>query len=1202
MNEKLKSNEIISKISSNGEYHFSQHLSVEEKMKKIKICKNIAEDYTNKLMSVKHHDFFSVALDTEIFEDKIIQLREKMDLFREESVKFHNKTTNGYTCFKDYTRNLENAQETFFIIKGLNTIITLSNKLDGYFNFKDFVKSSNIICQMNEIFSKDVYRKICVMDKYYSSMISCRDHIELHVRDSLLDTFSNLKLESKYTLPKNEFIVLSNFNKIDAFLNQYFQLKLENFDNLLENDFLIISKLIISKQITSLTTNEIIQYNICQDVTVQIKELGFLQRITCIIIDTIQELCNENYNLFIPLLQFWENNSNIIYQHLIKIVDIIIDKHTNENYLSYPIEMEYPFILNIFSNFTNDLISVFNLKYFTVENLQKKFKNVQCCYLSKLMNLFFKPLNDFFNKGIPTQEMLDEHFSNCERLLNKINTFDLKQKANKLICKMLNMYIIDKAQNVLSYGNVSTVITRPQNYCTDLFKCTLYMQEYWFQRENNFLTNEKDLYESFKNCNMEIFNSFTTSLMKHFKNIFLTMVDNYSEFSQQGIILYVKELEMFLKKVVKQHLLLFPDCDTKSNGLINVLNESWLYYVVVLSHIYFENSKVTRQFSLDFEKIEKYFDQFFNICFTLTENYKYAVFMRNLILCQIELSSIKNFVSDFLRADQLSNNLDPYEFDKKRNLLLIFFITKYVKQEKCCDLPSVENFHGYENMKFYDGPDVALTDSTETFKILNKLEENMGQVCPKSLKALYEFRRTVAKTIHNKNYKITNYFVMDEKILKLNKVNSLNPTTEPFIIGICGGSASGKSTLTRNIENLLEESSSVSIISVDNFYHSLNKDQLKQAMKGLYNFDVPSAIDFDSCVKCVMDIKNGRNAQVPLYDFTVHQRKKETLTVLTNDVLILEGFLSFSDRRLLEMMDLKIFVETDCDIRLARRLVRDTEFRNRTTESVLYQWKRDVQPSYKLFIEPCRKEADLIVPGGGHNSVALSLLTSTIYMQLEKRRIFKSKSIKYRSIEDGHGPLPNQLIVLSNTADAKELYKYIKIKELQCFDELIYRFKDLLKHMIHYSIVFEPNVNFMSNQVDTNHFDKNNMVGIHVMHTNETITYKFTQISEKFTQGSIVMTQPVDHDDIKIHSHDIPLINENSKVIVLLAAICTGQSSAMAINFLLKLKVPEKNIYLISLHTKKTGNTQRNIYRTANLRLPLVTPEKIRKLHNSNSS
>lgn len=200
-----------------------------------------------------------------------------------------------------------------------------------------------------------------------------------------------------------------------------------------------------------------------------------------------------------------------------------------------------------------------------------------------------------------------------------------------------------------------------------------------------------------------------------------------------------------------------------------------------------------------------------------------------------------------------------------------------------------------------------------------------------------------------------------------------------MIIGISGGTGSGKTTVANRILESVS-TSEVVFIQQDSYYR--NVTDLPLDFRGVANFDHPDALDNELLVNHVRRLKAGEPIELPLYDFKTNSRLNETRTVAPKPIVIVEGILIFAEPRLLEQMDIKVFVDTPDDIRFIRRLRRDLAERGRTLESVIEQYIGTVRPMHMQFVEPSKRHADVIIPEGGHNLVSIDLLSLKIRERL----------------------------------------------------------------------------------------------------------------------------------------------------------------------------------------------------------------------------
>ena len=200
-----------------------------------------------------------------------------------------------------------------------------------------------------------------------------------------------------------------------------------------------------------------------------------------------------------------------------------------------------------------------------------------------------------------------------------------------------------------------------------------------------------------------------------------------------------------------------------------------------------------------------------------------------------------------------------------------------------------------------------------------------------------------------------------------------------IVIGIAGGTGSGKTTITREIVNRLGEN--VTVITHDSFYKERHDLTYEERTK--LNYDHPNAFDNDMMAEAIAKLKNGEPVEIPIYDYTIHDRTDNTMTLHPTPVILVEGILIYYSEELRNLMDIKIFVDTDADVRILRRIVRDIKERGRSLDSVVSQYLNTVKPMHEAFVEPTKKYADIIIPEGGENLVALEMVVHRIEAHLK---------------------------------------------------------------------------------------------------------------------------------------------------------------------------------------------------------------------------
>ena len=200
-----------------------------------------------------------------------------------------------------------------------------------------------------------------------------------------------------------------------------------------------------------------------------------------------------------------------------------------------------------------------------------------------------------------------------------------------------------------------------------------------------------------------------------------------------------------------------------------------------------------------------------------------------------------------------------------------------------------------------------------------------------------------------------------------------------LVIGIAGGSGSGKTTLMKNIVDTFGDV--VTVLSHDNYYR--RHDALSFEERSRLNYDEPAALETELLVKQLTALRNGQSIDCPVYDFSIHNRSDEVLRIDPRPVIIVEGILIFADEELRKLMDIRIFVDTDADIRICRRIKRDVNKRGRSIESVITQYQQTVKPMHEKYVEPSKKYAHIVVPEGGKNMVALDMIIGRIQRHLD---------------------------------------------------------------------------------------------------------------------------------------------------------------------------------------------------------------------------
>nr|CAB3481528.1 unnamed protein product [Digitaria exilis] len=365
---------------------------------------------------------------------------------------------------------------------------------------------------------------------------------------------------------------------------------------------------------------------------------------------------------------------------------------------------------------------------------------------------------------------------------------------------------------------------------------------------------------------------------------------------------------------------------------------------------------------------------------------------------------------------------------------------------------------------------------------------------------------------------------------------------QPFVIGVSGGTASGKTTVCDMIIQQLHDHRVV-LVNQDSFYHGLTEEQSEHVQD--YNFDHPDAFDTDQLLECMGKLKSGQPVNIPIYDFKNHRRCSESFRkVNASDVIILEGILVFHDQRVRDLMDMKIFVDTDADIRLARRIRRDTVERGRDVASVLEQYGRFVKPAFDDFVLPSKKYADVIIPKGGDNHVAIDLIVQHIRTKLGQHDLCKI--------------YPN-VFVVHTTFQIRGMHTLIRDSNITTPDFVFYSDR-LIRLVVEHGLGHLP---FTEKQVVTPtgsvymgvDFCKK-LCGVSIVRSGESMENALRACCKGIKIGKILIHRVGDNGQQLIY-HKLPMDIAERHVLLLDPVLGTGNSANQAIELLIRKGAPE---------------------------------------------
>ncbi|XP_047334444.1 uridine/cytidine kinase UKL1, chloroplastic [Impatiens glandulifera] len=379
---------------------------------------------------------------------------------------------------------------------------------------------------------------------------------------------------------------------------------------------------------------------------------------------------------------------------------------------------------------------------------------------------------------------------------------------------------------------------------------------------------------------------------------------------------------------------------------------------------------------------------------------------------------------------------------------------------------------------------------------------------------------------------------------------------QPFVIGVCGGTASGKTTVCDMIIQQLHDHRVV-LVNQDSFYRGLTAEESKHVHE--YNFDHPDAFDTEQLLECVETLKSGQSVHLPIYDFKIHRRSSDSFRqVNASDVIILEGILVFHDPRVRNLMNMKIFVDTDADVRLARRIRRDTVERGRDINSVLEQYAKFVKPAFDDFVLPSKKYADVIIPRGGDNHVAIDLIVQHIHTKLGQHDLCKI--------------YPN-VYVIQSTFQIRGMHTLIRDSDISKHDFVFYSDR-LIRLVVEHGLGYLP---FTEKQVVTPtgsvyigvDFCKK-LCGVSIVRSGESMENAMRACCKGIKIGKILIHRDGDNGKQLIYEK-LPKDISERHVLLLDPVLATGNSANQAIELLIQKGVPESHIIFLNLISAPEG-------------------------------
>ncbi|KAH8809063.1 uridine-cytidine kinase-like protein-like 1 [Xylogone sp. PMI_703] len=400
------------------------------------------------------------------------------------------------------------------------------------------------------------------------------------------------------------------------------------------------------------------------------------------------------------------------------------------------------------------------------------------------------------------------------------------------------------------------------------------------------------------------------------------------------------------------------------------------------------------------------------------------------------------------------------------------------------------------------------------------------------------------------------------------------PWADVSIIGIAGSSGSGKSTLSRAIVSALSLPWVV-ILSMDSFYKTLDEENSKLAFRNEYDFDSPDAIDFDVLVDRLRDLKAGKRAEIPIYSFAKHAREKETTSIYSPHVLILEGIFALYDPRVLELLDMRIFCEADADTCLSRRILRDVEERGRDIEGCIKQWFAFVKPNFERYVEPQRKVTDIIVPRGVQNRVAINMVIQYIERRLLEKSTSHRAHLKRLGLAFEDQPLSDRVLVLEQTPQVRGMSTIIQDIDTEP-EAFIFYFDRMATLLVELAM---NNINFTEKAVVTPAGHKYHGLvstgetsAVIILRGGAAFETGLKRVIPDCRTGRVLIQSNIRTGEPELHYLKLPEnINSNSSVLLLDPQMSSGGAALMSVQVLLDHGVSQERIVFVTYFAGKMG-------------------------------
>lgn len=408
------------------------------------------------------------------------------------------------------------------------------------------------------------------------------------------------------------------------------------------------------------------------------------------------------------------------------------------------------------------------------------------------------------------------------------------------------------------------------------------------------------------------------------------------------------------------------------------------------------------------------------------------------------------------------------------------------------------------------------------------------------------------------------------------RIKYIPPWSEPYVIGVAGYSGSGKTSVSQKIIHELNQPWTV-LLSFDNYYKPLTSEESARAFKNEYDFDTPQSLDLDILVEHLNALKRGEKVDIPIYSFAAHNRTEKVETIYGANVIIIEGIYALYDERLLEMMDLKVFVDTDLDVCLARRLTRDILYRGRDLAGCLKQWELFVKPNLVRYVKPTMMNADLVIPRGSLNEIGINLMIQHVEKQLALKSTIHLQRL--HQLGKQYGLDMSRVTILPNTNYIKGLHSQLLSQETERSD-FIFHFDKMGILLLEMGLNKLGPLNYAEEEVTTPQGYKakgvsfeQELIAVSIIRSGDCFMNAIKKTLNDVPIGKLLIQSDTSTGEPQLHCDTLPSFDnsKNQQIFLFDSQVISGAQLIMAIQVLLDHNFPQENITIITYLSTEIG-------------------------------